>query len=64
MLTNRQQTMAYVHEVLKEIASYGQQLYQTIFFGGGTPTALNDEELNVLCQGVAQFAAPNAEWSV
>lgn len=64
MLTNRQQTMAYVDEVLKEIASFGQQLYQTIFFGGGTPTALNDEELKVLCQGVSQFAAPNAEWSV
>lgn len=64
MLTNRQQTMAYVNEVLKEIASYGNHLYQTIFFGGGTPTALNDEELTVLCHGVAQFAAPDAEWSV
>ena len=64
MLTNRQQTMAYVQEVLKEIASYGQHLYQTIFFGGGTPTALNDEELMVLCQGVSQFTAPGAEWSV
>jgi oxygen-independent coproporphyrinogen-3 oxidase len=64
MLTNRQQTMAYVHEVLKEIASYGNHLYQTIFFGGGTPTALNDEELTVLCQGVAKFAAPGVEWSV
>ena len=64
MLTNRQQTLGYVHEVLKEIASYGNHLYQTIFFGGGTPTALNDEELNVLCKGGAQFAAPGAEWSV
>lgn len=64
MLTNRQQTMAYVTEVLKEIASFGPHLYQTIFFGGGTPTALNDEELRVLCQGVAKFAAPHAEWSV
>jgi oxygen-independent coproporphyrinogen-3 oxidase len=64
MLTNRQQTLVYVHEVLKEIASYGKHLYQTIFFGGGTPTALNDEELTMLCQGVAQFAAPGAEWSV
>jgi putative oxygen-independent coproporphyrinogen III oxidase len=64
MLTNRQQTLVYVHEVLKEIASYGKHLYQTIFFGGGTPTALNNEELTMLCQGVAQFAAPGAEWSV
>jgi len=64
MLTNRQQTMAYVHEVLKEIASFGHHHYQTIFFGGGTPTALNDEELTTLCQGVAAFAAPGAEWSV
>lgn len=64
MLTNPQQTGAYVEEVLKEIESYGRHQYQTIFFGGGTPTALNEKDLTRLCQGVARYAAPNAEWSV
>ena len=64
MLTNPRQTRQYVEEVLKEIESYGHHPYQTIFFGGGTPTALNEEDLTVLCQGVARYAAPNAEWSV
>lgn len=64
MLTNRQQTMPYVHRVLEELKQYGTHRYQTIFFGGGTPTALTDEELKTLCEGVAPYVAGEGEWSV
>ena len=64
MLTNPQQTSFYVAEVLKEIASYGPHRYETIFFGGGTPTALSLSELKTLCEGVAKYAGQDVEWSV
>ncbi len=64
MLTNPLQTSFYVAEVLKEIASYGSHRYETIFFGGGTPTALSLEVFKTLCEGVSSFAAVDAEWSV
>jgi len=64
MLTNPKQTRIYVDTVLKEIKGYGLHQYETIFFGGGTPTALSDEDLEVLCQGIKPFAKANCEWTV
>jgi putative oxygen-independent coproporphyrinogen III oxidase len=64
MLTNRKQTLPYVLRVLEEIQSYGMHRYDTIFFGGGTPTALEDEAFKTLCDGVAPYLAPSGEWSV
>jgi oxygen-independent coproporphyrinogen III oxidase len=64
MLTNRQITLPYVQRLLTEIKSYGLSQYDTIFFGGGTPTALPDEEFSILLKGLASFLAPNGEWSV
>lgn len=64
MLTNPKQTRIYVDTVLKEIIGYGPHQYETIFFGGGTPTALSDEDLQILCEGVRAFASPSCEWTV
>lgn len=64
MLTNPKQTRIYVETLLKEIMGYGTHQYETIFFGGGTPTALSDEDLEILCQGVKPFASSQCEWTV
>jgi len=65
MLTNPQHTLNYVHQVLDEVASFSRFApFQTVFFGGGTPTALTATELDTLCKGIAPFIAPGAEWSV
>lgn len=64
MLTNPKQTRIYVDTLLKEIADYGSYQYETIFFGGGTPTALSDEDLKVLCDGVKLYASSQCEWTV
>lgn len=64
MLTNRQQTMPYVLRLLQEVASYGRHHYDTVFIGGGTPTALSDEELSTLCEGIRPYLAPQAEWTI
>jgi oxygen-independent coproporphyrinogen-3 oxidase len=64
MLTNPKQTRIYVDTLLKEIADYGSYQYETIFFGGGTPTALSDEDLKVLCDGVKFYASSQCEWTV
>ncbi len=64
MLTNPKQTRIYVETVLKEIIGYGQHQYETIFFGGGTPTALTVDDLELLCQGVKNYASPSCEWTV
>lgn len=64
MLTNPKQTRMYVDLLLKEINQYGSHQYDTIFFGGGTPTALSDQDLEILCQGVKPFAAKDCEWTV
>lgn len=64
MLTNPQQTRAYVEEVLKELSEINPAPFATIFFGGGTPTALNEADLASLCEGVKRYALPGAEWTV
>lgn len=64
MLTNPKQTRIYVETLLKEIKDYGSYQYETIFFGGGTPTALSEEDLALLCHGVKPFASTNCEWTV
>jgi oxygen-independent coproporphyrinogen III oxidase len=65
MLTNPKLTLNYVHQLLAEVKTYSQFApFETIFFGGGTPTALNANELKTLCDGVAPYFKTHGEWSV
>lgn len=64
MLSNPSQAVHYIDQLLKEVTSYGVHQYDTIFFGGGTPTALEDQEFKKLCEGIAPFAAHGCEWTV
>lgn len=61
----------YLEAVFKEIDSYGQRgelrdrVVDTIYFGGGTPTTLTEEELRELSARLrANFnISPNVEWT-
>jgi oxygen-independent coproporphyrinogen-3 oxidase len=61
----------YLEAVFKEIDSYGQRselrdrLVDTIYFGGGTPTTLSEEELRELASRLrANFnISPQVEWT-
>jgi len=61
----------YLEAVFKEIDSYGQRgelrdrVVDTIYFGGGTPTTLSEEQLRALADRLrANFTiAPNVEWT-
>ena len=61
----------YLEAVYKEIDSYGKRgelrdrVVDTIYFGGGTPTTLSEEELHELASRLrANFnISPNVEWT-
>jgi oxygen-independent coproporphyrinogen-3 oxidase len=64
MLTNPAITLDYVHAVIEEINRYQITEVDTIFFGGGTPTALNDHELEILLKKVSPLLSKGGEFSV
>ena len=64
MLTNPQKTMAYVVSVLAEIKHYGITDVETIFFGGGTPTALPLAEFKTLLDAIQPLLVTGGEWTI
>jgi oxygen-independent coproporphyrinogen-3 oxidase len=64
MLTNPQKTMAYVNAVIAEIHHYHITQVATIFFGGGTPTALPLPEFKTLLEAVQPLLQQGGEWTI
>ena len=65
-LSGRQDEQAdYVQAMLKEISQLPPGPYETLFFGGGTPTYLNHQHLKTLLNGIRQHIqlADGYEWT-
>ena len=54
----------YVEALLKEIDSYNINKVETIYIGGGTPTALNDADFEKVLKKVKPFLASGGEFTV
>lgn len=54
----------YIEALLKEIDSYNIDKVDTIYIGGGTPTALSDCELETILKKVSPFLNKNGEFNV
>jgi oxygen-independent coproporphyrinogen-3 oxidase len=66
---NHSETERFCDALLRELASKGSQFElkpETIFFGGGTPTALTTEQLDLLLRGFCQHLDLSAlvEWTM
>jgi len=55
---------AYLNTLEKEIASFNESSFLTIYIGGGTPTSLSKEELNRLLEIVKPYSGSTIEFSV
>jgi len=57
---------ALVKEIKEKAALYGHPSVKTVFFGGGTPTALHVSQLERICQVIREEFSllPEAEWSM
>lgn len=53
----------YLEALFKEIDSYHLRKMKTIYLGGGTPTALNDEEFETLLKKVAPLLEKDGEFT-
>ncbi len=54
----------YLEALFKEIDSFNIDKVDTIYIGGGTPSALNDSELEAILKKVSPFLRENGEFSV
>src|SRR4029077_14085858 len=66
-LLDRSQLARFCHAVVGEIAEYGGNLSpSTIYFGGGTPTALGIPQLELLLNGFREHIDTSGivEWTV
>lgn len=61
---NEKLASTYVDELLKEFNSYDFDKYQTIYIGGGTPTALSDADFDRLLEVVSKKLVDGGEFSV
>ncbi len=64
MLTNPAITKDYVTMVMKELSSYPHHVFDTIFIGGGTPTALTEEEWLPLLQTLSSRRSSQTEFTI
>lgn len=64
MLTNPKITHQYVETLLEELNTYPIDKVDTIFIGGGTPTALKLEELTLLLQGLQPLMVDGGEYTM
>lgn len=64
MLTNPKITRQYVETLLEELTSYSISSVNTIFIGGGTPTALNLEELTLLLSAIQPLMIQGGEYTM
>jgi len=64
MLTNPKITRQYVETLLEELNLYSIDKVKTIFIGGGTPTALNLEELTLLLQAIQPMMVEGGEYTM
>lgn len=55
----------YIGALIHEMAEYRGEAVDTVFFGGGTPSVLSEEQLTRLCTAVRDHfdVAPDAEWT-
>lgn len=61
---NSEFSKAYINELIKEIKSYDLKNMETIYIGGGTPTALTDEEFLLLLKNVEPLLAKDYEFCI
>jgi oxygen-independent coproporphyrinogen-3 oxidase len=64
MLTNPAITQDYVTKVIQELTSYPFHVFDTVFIGGGTPTALNEAEWLPLLKVLSTRITPQTEFTV
>ena len=64
MLTNPKITLDYVHMVLRELESYPFTVFDTIFIGGGTPSALTVSEWMPLLEALSSRRHAQTEWTI
>lgn len=64
MLTNPAITQDYVAMVIDELNSYPFTVFDTIFIGGGTPTALTEKEWIPLLESLQPRLTPQTEFTI
>ena len=64
MLTNPKITRQYVETLIEELRSYAMTSVDTIFIGGGTPTALNLDELTLLLSAIQPLMVEGGEYTM
>lgn len=55
---------SYLKALFDELDAYKGNRYKTIYVGGGTPTALDDEDFASLIEKLAEYKDEECEWSV
>lgn len=61
---NEKLAREYINELIKEIRSYNLSKMSTIYIGGGTPSSLNEDLLEVLLKELNPFLKENTEFTI
>lgn len=64
LIKNEEFENKYIQELLKEIDSYKIKKVKTIYIGGGTPTALNDKNFEIILKKASGFKKADYEFTV
>ncbi len=54
----------YIKRLLEDLKAYPFDYFKSIYIGGGTPSCLNEEELNLLFLGLKKYVSENCSFTI